>query len=122
MPKSKKTDGKKILFVASECQPFITTGGLADVVGSLPKAIKKQNPSCDVRVILPLYSDISSDWRINFEYVGNVFTNLSWRKQYCGVFKYEKDGVVYYFFGHCASEAETLLLDILETKPAWAYN
>ncbi len=87
---------KKILFVASEARPFIATGGLADVIGSLPKALAK-DPAYDIRVILPLYSDIKTEWRRKFSFLGNLYTPLAWRTQYCGVFKIEEEGVTFYF-------------------------
>lgn len=88
---------KKILFVASEAQPFCATGGLADVCGSLPKEIKRQDPSIDIRTIIPLYSNIPYCFRKDFKYIGNIYVTLSWRKEYCGVFEYELDGIKYYF-------------------------
>ena len=91
-----KTLKKKILFVASEAAPFIATGGLAEVVGSLSKALAATK-RYDVRVILPLYEDIKQDYRSKFEYLGNFTVNLSWRKQYCGIFRYVLNGVTYYF-------------------------
>ena len=87
---------KKILFVASEAQPFIVTGGLAEVIGSLSKALASTG-NFDVRVILPLYSDIKSTYRDKFTYLGNIYVHLAWRNQYCGIFQYEKDGVIFYF-------------------------
>ena len=87
---------RKILFVASEAAPFIATGGLADVIGSLPKAIAK-DPSYDVRVVLPLYSDIKPEFRRKFSFLGNIFTPLSWRNQYCGIFTCVENGVTFYF-------------------------
>ena len=87
---------KKILFVASEAAPFIATGGLAEVVGSLSKALV-ETKRYDVRVILPLYEDIKQEYRNQFEYLGNFTVNLSWRKQYCGIFRYVLEGVTYYF-------------------------
>ena len=87
---------KKILFVASEAQPFIVTGGLAEVVGSLSKSLASTG-NFDVRVILPLYSDIKAEYRDKFKYLGNLYVHLAWRNQYCGVFEYEKDGVIFYF-------------------------
>ena len=87
---------RKILFVASECQPFVGTGGLGDVMGSLPKAVAK-NPAFDVRVAVPLYSEIHKNFRSQMKFLGSVTVALSWRKQYCGVFLYESDGVKYYF-------------------------
>ena len=87
---------KKILFVASESTPFIATGGLAEVIGSLSKALAT-NENYDVRVVIPLYSDISWDYRSKFKYLGNIFVPLAWRNQYCGIFSYEMNGVTFYF-------------------------
>lgn len=87
---------RNILFVASESTPFIQTGGLAEVVGSLSTALAATG-KFDVRVILPLYSDIKREYREKFTYLGNLYVHLAWRNQYCGVFSYVKDGVTYYF-------------------------
>lgn len=95
-PKAEKFN-KKILFVASEAQPFCATGGLADVCGSLPKEIKKLSGGIDIRTIIPLYSNIPNCFRKDFKYIGNMYVTLSWRKEYCGVFEYEYDGIKYYF-------------------------
>ena len=86
----------KILFVASEARPFIATGGLADVIGSLPQALAT-DPKYDVRVVLPLYSDIKPEFRRKMSFLGNIFVQLSWRKQYCGIFRCVENGVTYYF-------------------------
>ena len=72
---------KKILFVASESTPFIATGGLAEVIGSLSKDLAA-NENDDVRVVIPLYSDISWDYHSKFKYLGNIFVPLAWRNQY----------------------------------------
>lgn len=88
---------KKILFVASEAQPFCATGGLADVCGSLPKEIKKNDPSIDIRTIIPLYSNIPNCFRKDFKFIGHIYVTLSWRKEYAGVFEYDYEGVKYYF-------------------------
>lgn len=94
---SKKTNEKKrILFVASESTPFIATGGLAEVIGSLSVALAATD-KFDVRVVIPLYSDIKKEYRDKFTYLGNFYVHLAWRNQYCGIFSYEKDGVIYYF-------------------------
>lgn len=90
------TEKKKVLFVASEATPFIQTGGLAEVIGSLSTALAKTG-SFDVRVVIPLYSDIKKEYREQFNYLGNLYVHLAWRNQYCGVFSYEKDGVTFYF-------------------------
>ncbi|MDE6557786.1 MAG: glycogen synthase GlgA [Clostridia bacterium] len=92
----KITEKKKILFVASEATPFIQTGGLAEVIGSLSTALAKSG-NFDVRVVIPLYSDIKKEYRDKFTYLGNLYVHLAWRNQYCGVFSYEKEGVIFYF-------------------------
>lgn len=86
----------KVLFAASEAAPFITTGGLGEVAGSLPKALKeKYGDDIDIRIILPLYQAI---WdRSEFEYVGKTTVPLAWRQQYLGVFKKTVNNVTYYF-------------------------
>ncbi|AFS77673.1 glycogen synthase GlgA [Gottschalkia acidurici 9a] len=85
----------KVLIVASESVPFIKTGGLADVIGSLPKALKDKN--IDVRVMLPLYKDIIFKYGEKLKYKTNKNVQLSWRSQYCGIFEMEYDGVIFYF-------------------------
>ncbi len=89
---------KKILFVGSEAMPFAATGGLGDVLGSLPAAIKQADPNgVDVRVVMPLYGQVKDEFRkqMKEEYVYSV--KLSWREQYCRIMSLEKDGVIYYF-------------------------
>lgn len=89
---------KKILFAGSECMPFAATGGLGDVMGSLPAAVKKAGgDDIDVRAVLPLYDAVPGEWREKMETVAVFEVNLAWRRQYCGVLSLEKDGVVYYF-------------------------
>lgn len=91
-------ENKRIAFVASECQPFITSGGLGEVIGSLPKKlVKLDKGTYEVSVYLPLYGTMSKLYREKLEYVGNIVVQLSWRRQYCGVYKYEENGVRYYF-------------------------
>ena len=94
--KAENNGKKKILFVASECQPFVVTGGLAEVVGSLSKALAATG-RYDVRVVVPLYSDIKQEHRAKFTYKGNLYVHLAWRNQYCGIFEYIQDGVTFYF-------------------------
>lgn len=94
--KEVNVEKKKILFVASESTPFIATGGLAEVIGSLSKALAATG-RYDVRVVVPLYSDIKWEHREKFTYLGNLYVHLAWRNQYCGIFTYEKDGVTFYF-------------------------
>ena len=66
------SDKKKILFVASECTPFIQTGGLAEVIGSLSKALAATG-KFDVRVVIPMYSDIKWEFKQQFNYIGNIY-------------------------------------------------
>ncbi|MCD7882195.1 MAG: glycogen synthase GlgA [Lachnospiraceae bacterium] len=86
---------KNILFVASESTPFIKTGGLADVVGSLPKCFNKEEFDC--RVILPKYQCMNEEWKSQLKYVTHFYMNLSWRSQYVGILELEYDGVHFYF-------------------------
>ncbi|MBP8639564.1 MAG: glycogen synthase GlgA [Oscillospiraceae bacterium] len=85
----------KVLYAVSEAVPFVKTGGLADVAGSLPKALCAAG--ADTRVILPLYSKIAEQWRLKMDFCFSTYVNLAWRKQYCGVFRLEHEGVTYYF-------------------------
>ncbi len=87
----------KILFVGAEAMPFAATGGLGDVLGSLPAAIKKADPNADVRVVMPLYSAVGEQWRSKMKDEAVYDVSLAWRRIYCGVKSLEKDGVVYYF-------------------------
>lgn len=96
LPKIKISPKKKIVFVGSEAAPFIATGGLADVLGSLPKALAK-NPQNEVSVILPLYGNIKQEFKSQFKFLLNFNVSVSWRWQYCGVFFYEYQGVKFYF-------------------------
>jgi starch synthase len=84
----------KILFAVSEANPFIATGGLADVAGSLPRAIRNYQHAC--RVVLPLYSAIKQELREKMKFVCNFYVSLGWRNQYCGVFEANHNGVKYY--------------------------
>lgn len=86
---------KKILFAASEGVPFIKTGGLADVVGSLPKCIDKEY--YDVRVILPKYTCMRQEMKDKLEYVTHFYMDFNWTDVYVGILKAEVDGIQYYF-------------------------
>ena len=85
----------KVLFVASEANPFIKTGGLADVVGSLPTVLKDYD--IDVRVVIPKYLDIPFHYKEKMEDVRYFNIDLSWREQYCGIEKIKRNGVTFYF-------------------------
>lgn len=88
---------KKILFAASECVPFIKTGGLADVCGALPKTFDKKE--WDIRVVIPNYTCIPWDFRSQFSYVTHFYMSCGSyiRDKYVGVLEYELDGITYYF-------------------------
>ena len=85
----------KVLFAASECVPFVKTGGLADVVGALPKRLR--DLGVDVRVMLPMYSAIEPKWREKMEHVLFFYVNLGWRRQYVGIEKLVYEGITFYF-------------------------
>ena len=85
----------KVLLVASEGVPFIKTGGLADVIGSLPKELKRQG--IDVSVILPLYEDIPQHFKEKMILKKQLTIPLGWRKQYCGIKELEHEGINFYF-------------------------
>lgn len=86
---------KKILFVSSEAVPYIKTGGLADVVGSLPKYFDRNE--YDVRVMLPKYACMDATFLPNLRFVCHFYVNLNWRKQYVGILESEYRGIHYYF-------------------------
>ena len=85
----------KVLFATSEAYPYAMSGGLADVAGALPKALRKRFVGC--RIILPLYGTISEELRKSMTFVCNITVPVAWRRQYCGVFEAHLDGVIYYF-------------------------
>ena len=85
----------KILYATSEAVPFIKTGGLADVAGSLPPALAEEG--AEVAVILPLYQKVKEKFGDQLNFVCYDFVDLAWRHSYCGLFSMEKDGVTWYF-------------------------
>ena len=112
----------KILFVGSEATPFAATGGLGDVLGSLPAALKKAGgEGLDIRVVIPLYTSISDEIRKDFEKVCEFTVNLSWRQQYCGVYKYDKDGVTYYFIDNEYYFKRSLMYGSFDDGERYAY-
>lgn len=86
---------KKILFATSEAVPFIKTGGLADVAGTLPKYFDKEK--YDVRVMLPKYMCMKEEWKSKMQYVTHFYLELAWRSQYVGVLQMEYNGITFYF-------------------------
>lgn len=86
---------KNILFAASEGVPFIKTGGLADVVGSLPKEIDRRY--FDVRVIIPKYSCMTQQMKDLMTYKTHFYMDFNWREEYVGILEANVDGVTYYF-------------------------
>lgn len=86
---------KKILFVGAEAMPFAATGGLGDVMGSLPAALAREGN--DVRVIMPLYAQVKPEWRKKMKEEAVFTVDLAWRRLYCGIKSLKKDKVTYYF-------------------------
>lgn len=84
----------KVLIATCESAPFVKVGGLGDVCGALPAALR--STGVDARVILPLYSCISEEWRKKMTFVTSFEVNNSWRRQYCGIYECIVDGVPYY--------------------------
>ena len=84
----------KVLYASSEAYPFAMSGGLADVAGALPKALRKRFVGC--RVVMPLYSSISEEMRQKMTFVCSITVPVAWRRQYCGIFEAHVDGVIYY--------------------------
>lgn len=85
----------KILFATSEATPFMKTGGLGDVAGTLPGELNKIG--ADARVIMPLYNGIPQEYKYKMTYVNHIYIDMAWRKQYCGVFELVHNGTKFYF-------------------------
>lgn len=86
----------KVLFATSEAYPFAMSGGLADVAGALPKALRKRMVGC--RVVMPLYNmdGMKPELREKLRFVTAITVPVAWRRQYCGIFEAHLDGVIYY--------------------------
>lgn len=84
----------KILYAASEALPYAASGGLADVLGSLPVEIAKLGNDC--RVVIPLYKSVKKELRKDLKYLTNMNVEVAWRQQYCDVYQGEYKGVIYY--------------------------
>ena len=84
----------KVLFCTSEALPFAASGGLGDVAGSLPQALRQRLIGC--RIVMPMYEDIPQELRDNMRFITSLSVPVSWRRQYCGVFEARHGGVIYY--------------------------
>ncbi len=85
----------KVLFVSTESEPFAKSGGLGDVIGSLPAELIKEG--ADVRVVLPLYRSIKLNYKKDMKFLGEFKVDLSWRQLYCGLYQLVFEGITYYF-------------------------
>lgn len=108
-----------ILYCTSEATPFAFSGGLGDVAGSLPQAIKAQKADC--RVVMPLYGDMKPEWREKLEYVTNFTVPVGWRCQYCGVFTLVHEKVRYYFLDNEYYFKRTGLYGFYDDAERYAY-
>ncbi len=84
----------KVLYAASEAMPFMASGGLGDVAGSLPQALRKRLIGC--RVVMPLYDNIKQEFKDNMQFITHISVPVAWRRQYCGIFEARAGGVIYY--------------------------
>lgn len=85
----------QIVFASSECAPFVKTGGLGDVAGSLPAALVRAG--AEVIVMVPKYATIKDEYKAQMEHFADFYVSLGWRNEYCGLEKLERDGVTYMF-------------------------
>ena len=85
----------QILFASAECAPFVKTGGLGDVAGSLPAALVRAG--AEVIVMVPKYATIKDEYKAQMEHFSDFYVSLGWRNEYCGLEKLEHDGVTYMF-------------------------
>lgn len=84
----------KVLYAASEAMPFMASGGLGDVAGSLPQALRKRLIGC--RVVMPLYDNINQELKDSMKFITHISVPVAWRRQYCGIFEARAGGVIYY--------------------------
>lgn len=85
----------QIVFASAECAPFVKTGGLGDVAGSLPAALVRAG--AEVIVMVPKYATIKDEYKVQMEHFSDFYVSLGWRNEYCGLEKIEHDGVTYMF-------------------------
>lgn len=112
---------KKILFVGAEVMPFAATGGLGDVLGSLPAALAAQSRELDIRVVMPLYAAVSEKYRDEMKTIAVFDVHLAWRRQYCGVRRLIRDGVTYYFIDNEYYFARDTLYGHMDDGERYAY-
>ena len=94
----KKTDKKRInvLVASPEVMPFCGTGGLGEVVGSMPREVNRlKDSNVECRVIMPLYGSVKEEYRKKMKFLGHAEIPVAWRSQYMGNFELDNDGVVY---------------------------
>ncbi|MBQ1186656.1 MAG: glycogen synthase GlgA [Clostridia bacterium] len=84
----------KVLYATSEAYPYAMSGGLADVAGALPKALRRRLVGC--RVVMPLYSSVPEELKAEMKFITSITVPVSWRRQYCGIFEAKYNGVIYY--------------------------
>ncbi|MBQ2558894.1 MAG: glycogen/starch synthase, partial [Lachnospiraceae bacterium] len=84
----------KVLYAAAEAVPFAKSGGLGDVAGALPAALRKRLVGC--RVVLPFYQDTPKALKEQMTLLGEMWVPLSWRSQYCGIYEAKVGNVIYY--------------------------
>ena len=84
----------KVLYAASEALPFMASGGLGDVAGSLPQALRKRLIGC--RVVMPMYDGIKQELKDTMTFITSISVPVAWRRQYCGIFEAKHNGVIYY--------------------------
>ena len=84
----------KVLYAASEALPFKSSGGLAEVAGSLPKALRRR--FVGARVVMPLYDSIAQELKDSMKFLSNIVVPVAWRRQYCGIFEARANNVIYY--------------------------
>ena len=85
----------QVVLASAEAAPFVKTGGLGDVAGSLPAALVKEG--ADVIVLVPKYSTIPAEYKNEMEHIGEFYVSLCWRNEYCGMERLVRDGVTYIF-------------------------
>ena len=106
----------KVLFVASEALPFMASGGLGDVAGSLPAALRKRLIGC--RVVMPLYDSIPQELKDQMQFITSISVPVAWRRQYCGIFEAKHNGVIYYLLDNQYYLSGTVFTAIMTMQSA----